>query len=168
MAIRERDNQKAEAPERTAPRVEKAVISSLPKTLEAAQRELSDMAREGESLRGERFLLHTANALYLAEQEYARKMVQAGGVENKMPKMSRSQAVNSLLGSEYFRRFCENRKNASDMAKLFAGDGGAERALRMFGSAIKQVNTEKNMKHPAHQPEAEKRKAEPEPVLGSP
>ena len=137
-------------------------ISSLPKTLDAEQRELAEMARADEPLHSQRFRLHTANALYLAQEEIERRMSPAGGIENKLPKMSRSKAVKSLMDSEYFGRFCENQKDAEGMVRLFEGELGAMNAMRQFGAAIRQVEREKNLRQSAPQPERQMGGALPE------
>ena len=137
----------ASAEEQRLPRV-----ANLPRTLDAQQRELAAMARANEPLSGQRFQLHTANALYLAQEELERRMSPAGGIENKLPKMSRSKAVRSLMDSEYFGRFCANQKDAEGMARLFEGEMGAMNAMRQFGAAIRQVEREKNLRQSAPEP----------------
>ena len=127
-------------------------ISSLPKTLEAERRELAEMARAKEPLNAPRFQLHAANALYLAQEEIERRTNPSNGIENKLPKMSRSKAVRSLMDSEYFDRFCKNQKDAEGMARLFEGEMGAMNAMRQFGAAIRQVEREKNLRQSAPQP----------------
>ena len=137
----------ASAEEQRLPRV-----ANLPKTLDAQQRVLAEMALGNEPLNGQRFQLHTANALYLAQEELERRMSPAGGIENKLPKMSRSKAVRSLMDSEYFDRFCANQKDAEGVARLFEGDMGAMNAMRQFGAAIRQVEREKNLRQSAPEP----------------
>ena len=147
----------ASAEEQKLPRV-----ANLPKTLDAQQRVLAEMARANEPLNGQRFQLHTANALYLAQEELERRMSPAGGIENKLPKMSRSKAVRSLMDSEYFDRFCANQKDAEGMACLFEGDLGAMNAMRQFGAAIRQVEREKNLRQSAPEPARQVGGAAPE------
>lgn len=130
-----------------------AGISALPKTLDAEKQALAEMARAGEPMKGRRFQLHAANALYLAQEELERRTPLSGGLESRLPKMSRAKAVNSLMESEYFSRFCENQKNAEGMARLFEGERGATEAMRQFGAAIRQVEREKTLRQSAPAPE---------------
>ena len=134
-------------------------ISALPKTLEAEKRELARLAGGEEPFDGRRFQLHAANALYLAQDELERKTNSTGGIENRLPKMSRTRAIRSLMGSEYFDRFCENQRDAEGMARLFQGEQGAINAVRQFGAAIRQVEREKTARqtspHPAPTRQAE-------------
>ena len=127
-------------------------ISALPRTLAAEKQALAEMARAKEAPGGQVFRLHAANALYLAQEELERRMSPAGGIENKLPKMSRAKAVRSLMESDYFARFCENQKDAEGMARLFEGEHGAMNAMRQFGTAIRQVEREKNLRQSAPQP----------------
>ena len=144
-----------------------SAISALPKTLAEQQRALADMARAQEPLDGKRFRLHTANALYLAQEAFEHKAARSGGLENKLPKMSRGRAERSLMASEYFRRFCSNQKSAAGMAKLFEGELGAMNALRQFGAAIRQVEKERSARaeppsEPAPEPKARTKGPAPE------
>ena len=153
MAIRIEQQAPAKARETKVPKEQRTLsVAGLPKTLDAEKLALADMARAKEPLYGQRFQLHTANALYLAQEELERRMSPAGGIENKLPKMSRSRAVRSLMDSEYFDRFCDNQKDAEGMARLFEGELGAMNAMRQFGAAIRQVEREKNQRQSAPEP----------------
>ena len=128
------------------------MISALPRNLDTEKRELARLAEAEEPMEGRRFQLHAANALYLAQEELERKTNPSGGIENRLPKMSRARAIRSLIGSEYFDRFCENQRNAEGMACLFQGELGAMNAVRQFGAAIRQVERERTTRQAAPQP----------------
>ena len=137
-------------------------ISGLPETLDAEQLKLAELAREKTPLDEEHFQLHVANALYLAQEELERRMGPTGGIESKLPKMSRSKAIMSLMKSECFSRFCENQGDAEGISWLFEGQDGVIKAIRQFGAAIRQVAKEKIARQFSQQPARQAGEAIPE------
>ncbi len=126
-------------------------VSELPKTLGEAKAELSRLAYTKAPIGEPEFLFHAANAMYLAQEEFERRQGRVGHVEHRLPRPAREKAVESLVASECFRRFCENQGSAEAMAKLFEGEVGARRALQQFGAAIRQHERDKSAKGAAEQ-----------------
>ena len=90
----------------------------------------------GESLEGRIFRRHTANALYLAQKEM--RVALNSPMPENAEKLSQAEAVEQIIGSDYFERFCINQQDTRGILRIFEGDRGKEQAMKQFGKAISQ------------------------------